>query len=268
MLVAAPASSANCGPGFDVLGFAFAKYFYLSTEAKEGFTKITEGSKRFEFKSYKDLGGKSDTLFYKSEIDPEGKGLGSSSAANTAGAYLALMEQELAPEEAKNLTYRHGFIQERHGDNVGPCVYGGLVIANETHVEKVSLKNIEALYVWVSDGASKTAENRTQLNLEVDLKDAVHNINSAARFVLACERGELHKLKEACKDKLHQDKRLENSPVSKKMYDLAYESGAAAVWLSGSGPSIASIFPNDVIGPEGFVKIPIDFDGVKIIDEN
>jgi homoserine kinase len=266
MLVAAPASTANCGPGFDVLGFAFSQYFYLSTEEKEGFQKITRSDNRFEFKSYKDMGGKLDELFYKSEIDSGGKGLGSSSAANTAGAYLAQMEQGRSPEEAKNSTYRHGFTQEKHGDNVGPCVYGGLVIASETHVQKVNLKNIKSLYIWISDDVSETAKNRTQLTSSIDIKDAVHNINATARFVLACERGELHKLKEACKDKLHQDKRLATSPVSKKLYDLAYESGASAAWLSGSGPSIAAIFPDDLIAPEGFVKMAIDFEGVKVIN--
>ncbi|MCS6998411.1 MAG: homoserine kinase, partial [Aquificaceae bacterium] len=82
---------------------------------------------------------------------------------------------------------------------------------------------------------------RSVLRKEVSLKDAVYNLQRSALLVGALLSKSFEHLVEAVKDKLHQPYRAELLPGFWHVLEEAYEAGAKAVFLSGAGPSIASL---------------------------
>jgi homoserine kinase len=70
------------------------------------------------------------------------------------------------------------------------------------------------------------------------MKDAIYNISRATLVTEAFRTGDLSLLGEAMTDKLHQPYRLKLIPGSQSAMDAAREAGAAAVALSGAGPSL------------------------------
>lgn len=263
MLVSAPASTANCGPGFDTLAIAVNLRFYLSNEPFEDAIKIEEQDNRLEFSSYKDNGGKNTCLYYKSEI-PTGKGLGSSAAAIAAGAFLALLETQENSTTCVDQVYKYTGTTENHFDNAGATCYGGCIVALENTYSKFNIKGVNSLYFYISNNESPTHKGRSVVPTKLSLKDSVFNIANTALFVSACNNGELEKLNIATQDKIHQNKRLENMPESKEEYDNATKANAKAVWLSGSGPSICAIFAEEEYIPKNFQKIDISELGLVV----
>ena len=84
--------------------------------------------------------------------------------------------------------------------------------------------------------------------------------------------GNIHALRTATEDRLHQDQRFEHAPDSRRALEVALASGAWCGWLSGSGPTIATMCaPEDAedlagaLPAEGHTKIlAIDLDGAVL----
>ena len=132
----APGSSANLGPGFDVLGVAFTRYAWASNEPGEGDPCGPDHIARI---AYEQAGGEGP-IWFGFELEP-GRGLGFSAAARAAGAVLARIEQGDSPSEARDRAYPVVADIEGHGDNAAPSVYGGVhVIAGD--VQHLSLIHI------------------------------------------------------------------------------------------------------------------------------
>jgi homoserine kinase len=72
------------------------------------------------------------------------------------------------------------------------------------------------------------------------MKDATYNIGRTALVVDAFRTGDLSLLGEAMSDKLHQPYRLKLIPGAQSAMDAAKDAGAAAVALSGAGPSVVA----------------------------
>ena len=71
--------------------------------------------------------------------------------------------------------------------------------------------------------------------------DAVFNVGRTALLVAALAAGNVHALRTATEDRLHQDQRFARSPGSRAALEVALEAGAWCGWLSGSGPTIATL---------------------------
>jgi len=236
-----PASSANLGAGFDVLGMALTLY------AEIGCGRAPVEAHEVDHHhpasvAFRELGGTGE-LWVRSTI-PVGRGLGFSGAVRVGGAAAAVVQRSgpgaLDDREGSEAVLAVAAQLERHADNAAASLYGGLVVAAADTVTRVPLAFDPAVVVWIPDAATTSTDySRTKLADQVSRSDAVFNLGRVAMFVAACANGDASALREATRDRLHQDIRLVDVPQSAEAMEAALEAGAWATWLSGSGPTVA-----------------------------
>lgn len=242
MRVRAPGSSANLGPGFDVLGLAVARHVWACDDG-EGDPCGPDHIARI---AYEQAGGRGP-IWFDFELEPS-RGLGFSAAARAAGAYLAYRQAGLDHAPAQEAAYRVVADIEGHGDNAAPAVFGGIyVIAGERH-HRVEVGFPGSLLFCVPDVETLTDHSRACLPDLVDRADAVFNLGRVGLLVAALYEGRLDLLAEATQDRLHQQGRLAACESAGRAHRLALEAGATAAWLSGSGPTIAVATTPDRVG--------------------
>ncbi|KAI6716389.1 hypothetical protein PZA11_002542 [Diplocarpon coronariae] len=161
-----PCSSANIGPGFDVIGLALSIWLEVRvdirdtpTQAPINFTVTYEGEGAGEVPLSADSNLITRTALYvlrchgqrafpaetKVHITnpiPLGRGLGSSGAAVVAGVVLGNEVGKLGLTKARMLDYC--LMIERHPDNVAAALYGGFVgtYLNDLSPDDTSRKEI------------------------------------------------------------------------------------------------------------------------------
>ena len=131
-LVRVPASSANLGPGYDVLAAALSVHLELEvTEAGEfsvdtGGQRVPDDRSNLCVRAFETLHPADGLRFeIRSEI-PLTRGLGCSAAAIVAGLVAADHLYELGLEREQ--IYVRAVELEGHPDNVGAALYGGVVV--------------------------------------------------------------------------------------------------------------------------------------------
>ena len=233
--VRAPGSSANLGPGFDVLGLAVTRHAWVSDQGS-GDPCPPGHIARI---AYETAGGRGDIWM---DFDlPPGRGLGFSGAARAAGAVLAAYQRTGSLEEARVQAYPVVARLEGHGDNAAPSVFGGVQLVAGPVVHPVPVRLRADLLVWVPDHETGTDESRSCLPPTVERGDAVFNLGRTALLVCALAEDRPDLLRVATEDRLHQRVRLAASTPSKRALRAALDAGALAAWLSGSGPSVAVV---------------------------
>lgn len=237
--VSAPGSSANLGPGFDVLGLAVSCHVQAS-DSPFGADDQPCGEDHIARIAYEMAGGRSP-LYFDFELPPS-RGLGFSAAARAAGAVLAFLQRGVDIEEAQSLGYRIVAELEGHGDNAAPAVFGGIhVIAGEHH-HRLAADLPGKLLLWVpSLNTTPTDESRAAMASTVERSDAVFNLGRLGLLMAALYEGDASLLGVATQDRLHQPARLAAAPETKEAVDSALDAGAHAAWLSGSGPTVAIV---------------------------
>ncbi|MFZ4668276.1 MAG: homoserine kinase [Microthrixaceae bacterium] len=247
MIVSAPASSANLGPGFDALAIAVDLPFRLAVaeSAPDGFHSAEPTHPAVV--AFRAAGGDPAVeLRWHSPIPP-GRGLGFSGAARVAGAYLAGRRAGTAHETACARATEIAIDLEGHAENAAASAHGGFVVAAAGRVVRLDLPDDVQLMVWSPAAATSTDASRRSLPTRVSLDDAAFSVGRAALWVAAVAAGDLGALREACEDRLHQDLRLQARPDSATVRrELMDRSDVLAAWLSGSGPSVAALVPRDV----------------------
>jgi len=249
VIVRVPASSANLGPGFDTLGLALSLYLELSFEGAEGTGPADAAPTEEEHpgvRAFRQLGG-TGPVTITSRI-PMGRGLGFSGSARVAGLVAALAQQRgpgFHPlDEAEQLLHVATAL-EGHADNIAPSIFGGVVASAGGHAVRVPLPFDPAVVVWIPPSTTSTEQSRAALCLSVPFADAVFNVGRTALLVAALAAGDIHALRTATEDRLHQDQRFARSPGSRVALAAALDAGAWCGWLSGSGPTIAALCPSD-----------------------
>jgi homoserine kinase len=241
--VRVPASSANLGAGFDVLGMALTLHAHTGVGAPPDGARVVDEHHPAAV-AFRRLGGHGP-LWVRSPI-PAGRGLGFSGAVRVGGAAAAVVQRDGAAALDDAATREEVLAAtaelERHVDNVAASLYGGVVVAAGTDVSRVPLAFDPAVVVWVPDSTTTSTEHsRSHLPDTVSRADAVFNIGRAATFVAACAAGDHRALRRATEDRLHQEHRLAAVPGSGEALAAALDAGAWAAWLSGSGPTIAAL---------------------------
>ncbi len=229
-----PASSANLGPGFDVLGMAIDHYLEIEF-ADEGIGSEDHLAMRV-FRQYGGTGG----LQISSTIPPA-RGMGFSGAARVAGLLAAAIQKGTDLDDCRRWLFLEATQLEGHPDNVAPSVFGGITVAVGERVERVNLGLQANVVLWIPNTLSGTKESRGKLPTQVSMEDAVFNMGRTALLLAALTNGDTELLAEASKDRLHQEIRLRSLPETARAMDAAREAGAWCSWLSGSGPTAAAL---------------------------
>ena len=137
---------------------------------------------------------------------------------------------------------------EGHGDNAAPAAYGGIYVIAGTHRHRIDRPFPGRLLFWVPDVETLTDDSRACLPEMVSRADAVFNLGRIGLLIAALYEQRIDLLATATEDRLHQPERLVACEPAGQAYRLAIEAGAAAAWLSGSGPTIAVVAEPERIG--------------------
>jgi homoserine kinase len=237
-LVRVPASSANLGPGFDVLAAALQLHLEVEVEETGRFEVLTDldiarDRRNLCVRGFEALHPAEDFTFtIRSEIPLSG-GLGSSAAAIVAGAMAADHLFELDADLLAAATEVEG-----HPDNVAAALLGGFVVCADGAATRFEVPaGLEAIVV-VPDDPVRTQEARAALPAEVPIADAVFNVAHASMLVLGLARGEWDLVSRGLQDRLHQPRRAALYPRSLEVADRARELGALGATISGAGPTV------------------------------
>jgi homoserine kinase len=237
-LVRVPASSANLGPGFDVLAAALSLHLEVEVEetgrfAVETDLRIATDRRNLVVRGFERLHPPDDFSFRISSEIPLSGGLGSSAAAIVAGVLAADHLFELDSDVLTLATELEG-----HPDNVAAAVHGGIVICADGAVTRFDPPTgLEGLLV-VPHEAVRTSEARAALPSEVPMADAVHNVAHAALLTLGLARGDWELVGRGLGDRLHQPHRAHLYPRSAELVRDARALGALGATISGAGPTV------------------------------
>jgi homoserine kinase len=246
-LVRVPASSANLGPGYDVLAAAVSLFLELEVEETGGFSldpgelDVSTGRDNLIVRAFESLHSADGIAFrLRSEI-PLARGLGSSAAAIVAGLFAADHLFELALSKEEMLAKATEL--EGHPDNVAAAIYGGFVICGPGEGDAPSAVRfdppggLEGIAVIPAEEVS-TERAREAIPAEIPLADAVANVSAASRLVLGLQRADLDLVGAGLADRIHQPRRRELYPRSMELVDAAAEIGALGATISGAGPTV------------------------------
>ncbi|HUC08552.1 MAG TPA: homoserine kinase [Solirubrobacterales bacterium] len=246
-LVRVPASSANLGPGYDVLAAAVSLYLELEVEETGEFSvdlgglDVSADRDNLIVRAFETLHPADGIAFrLKSEI-PLARGLGSSAAAIVAGLFAADHLFELALSKEEMLVKATEL--EGHPDNVAAAIYGGFVICGAGEGESPSAarfdppSGLEGIAVIPAEEVS-TERARKAILAEIPLSDAVANVSAASRLVLGLQRADLDLVAAGLVDRIHQERRRDLYPRSMELVDGARDLGALGATISGAGPTV------------------------------
>ncbi len=245
-LVRVPASSANLGPGYDVLAAALAMHLELEVEESGTFSVEAEGldvpldRSNLCVRAFESLRPAEGIAFrIKSEI-PLAAGLGSSAAAIVAGLLAADHLYELA-QEPEDVLAKAAEI-EGHPDNVAAALFGGFVVCADEDGTLTSTRldppqGVEAVVVIPGEQVP-TEDARRAIPEQVPLADAVANVSAASELVLGIQRSDLTLIGRGLADRLHQPYRAHLYPRSIEIVKEAPRMGAIGATISGAGPTV------------------------------
>ncbi len=272
-----PATSANLGAGFDALGLALTYYNYVEMEENDTIdiksldnVEVPTDEKNLIYISAKDLFNvcgkemKGLTIRQTNNI-PMARGMGSSSACIVSGLVGAnkLLGNPLTVDDLVDLAAQI----EGHPDNTAPALLGGIVTAvfdgRKVHWVKQEVYTKLKFVTIVPNFELKTDSTRGCLPEQVSHKDAVYNLSRAALFSSSLLTGKFENLRTAVHDKLHQPYRMGLIPNAREIFDIAYNHGAYAAYISGAGPTIMAIVDEENKYFAGKVKFSLDNAGLN-----
>ena len=290
---AAPSSTANLGPGYDVFG--------LGLNALEDVVKIDKmpgASRRIVIrvsgenylsipadpsansaglvikKMCEDFGVSSDVNVSILKRVPAGFGMGSS-AASAAAAAIAFDELfDLRIEKEKIIEYAaEGEIASagtKHYDNVSGAILGGFVIVRTSpHLEFIRLDPPEDLVLVIAVPKIKMSTRKTEvarsvLPAHVPLRSVVHNVAGASTIVAGFALKDIHMIAKGIDDVIVEPARKFLIPGYDTVKRNALKSGALAVTISGAGPSMISFLKTKKNGVRVAESMAAGFKEAKI----
>jgi homoserine kinase len=245
-LVRVPASSANLGPGYDVLAAAVSLFLELEVEETGDFSfeagglDVSAGRDNLVVRAFESLHSAEGIAFrLRSEI-PLTRGLGSSAAAIVAGLFAAdhLFELALSREEM----LARATALEGHPDNVAAAIYGGFVVCREEAGSPRAARfdvpdGLEGVAV-IPDEEVSTTKARQAIPAELPRGDAIANVAASATLVLGLQSNDLDLVAAGLTDRIHQDRRRDLYPRSMGLVDASGDMGALGATISGAGPTV------------------------------
>ena len=296
--VFAPATVANVGVGFDVLGFAIAAagdtvrvtrrtergavVESVSGVVPELPTEADRNTASVALQALADDLGL--TYGFGIEVDkgiPLGSGMGGS-AASAVGAVVAgngLLDRPLPRERllAYALEGERVASGAPHADNAAPCLYGGLtalVADNPPRIVSIPVPAELRIVLVHPHRRIDTRDARAVLRTEIGLREHVEQSMRLCGFLVGCFNGDLELIGESLQDRIVEPQRSRLIEGFDAAAAAASGAGALGFGIAGSGPSVFALCADDGAAAsvraavtEAFREQSIDSDGwVSSID--
>lgn len=250
-----PATTANLGPGFDVLGLALNLYNEVEMESIEQGLEI-----RVEGEGADSIARDESNLVYQAALQvferagwvpgglrirlsnsiPVTRGLGSSSAALVGGLVAAnrLCGEPFSREELLEI----GTEMEGHPDNVAPVLYGGLVIAGQVRgqwrTQRITPPAGLCIVAAVPDFELSTQLAREVVPSAISREDAIFLSSHVGLMMAALQKNDLELFGACLEDRMHEPYRESLIPGMRAVLEAAVGAGALGAALSGAGPTL------------------------------
>ncbi len=185
---------------------------------------------------------------------PLASGLGSSAASAVAGAMAvnALLGAPLSKGDLLPACLDgEEMVSGRHADNVAPCLFGGITLVYGTDASQVVQLPIPAnLYLALVTPAVEvpTRKAREALPPTVSLRTMVAQTAGVARLIDALHRGDLEAMAAAMEsDSVIEPARQSLMPLLAEIRATAKAAGALGLAISGAGPTLCAVCAGEVI---------------------
>lgn len=305
----APASVSNLACGFDVLGFAIEGAGDVVTAWRRSGSGVVieaiEGAEGIPVDQERNTAGVAARSLLEAALPdgdepgiglaiakgmPAGTGLGSS-AASAVAAVLAV-DGLLGLESATDRLLDAALAGEAvvsgavHGDNVAPALVGGLILVRlDRSPRTVPLPVPEGLTCALLCPALviETGPSRRKIGPEVPLGVARSHWGDTAALVAGLFRGDRALIASALNDRVAEPVRHGAVPRYFEVKEAAISAGALGAGLSGSGPSVFALCPDEATartageamadafrpaGIEATVRIsPVGAPGGRLLDD-
>lgn len=248
-----PATSANLGVGFDVLGLA------LELEAAYSFEPAPQlqvsgcderycNEQNLVWTSYltacEELGVPSQPLHIHEDCPiPSSGGLGSSSTCVVAGIAAAQVLNSLKLDRSFTLNLATRI--EGHPDNVAPAVMGGLVSSFVEDEQTVTTRWVVApnlRFVCMAPPYQVlTTDARQALPSMVPMSSVSWQVGRCLAMVSAMASGRPEQINACCHDRIHEPYRAPLIPDFERLKDCSMDAGAATFLISGAGAAMLAI---------------------------
>jgi homoserine kinase len=256
VVVRVPASTSNCGSGFDTLGLALGLYNRVTLSRAAGNDPVPAGPADARAQamvveaaaSFARAAGRARSGFgYRIEGGiPPARGLGSSVtvAAGVIAGLGALHGVSLASRQLVALVSAI----EGHPDNASAGILGGFCVSRSDPAtgayvdsQRFEVPGDIAFVVASPPVEFVTKDSRGALPSSLPFFDAVRSINSAAYLVAAFASRDYAQLRHAAGDFMHEPYRLARIPGGGEAIRAGVAAGAWTGWLSGSGSSVLCV---------------------------
>jgi len=254
-VISTPATSANLGPGFDVLGLALSisnKFQFTRSRRDEVLGYKTRKSKNLVLVAYQEFFKRLNLPYVPVRIAqlernvPSTRGLGSSASAIVAGLLgaNAICNQIATKEQLLAIAS----LMEGHPDNAAPCLRGGLTEAYMAYGE-VECKNhpisrdLKAL-LFVPEQRVKTEEARAILPASYDFDVKQFQTERIPLLLKAFKEGDLTAIKSAIEDKIHVPYRSQLIKDYALVKEVCDEAGLPMT-ISGSGSTLIIFYKTE-----------------------
>jgi homoserine kinase len=284
--VFSPATVANVGPGFDVLGFAIEQpgdELIVRKNDTGKFRIINETDICLPLEPEKnvssvavnamlqELGSKQgfDIIFTR-KIYP-GSGIGSS-AASSVGAVYGVNELLGSPFQRKDMV-KFAMEGERiacgsaHADNTAPAMMGGFVLVQSYNpLTLIPIPSPENIFCTVihPEIEVKTTDARKILKKTVALRSAITQWGNLAGLVAGLMQNDFNLIASSLKDVIVEPVRSILIPKFNEVQKAALDAGALGCSISGSGPSIFALSNKKEIADKISVQMQDIFKSINI----
>jgi len=289
----APATAANLGVGFDIMGLALCepgdvvRVELASTEQNGGsgvrVMGITGDAGRLTYDADKNTAAISanevlKTLGVPHRVNlwldkglPLGSGLGSSAASAVAGALAvnALFGEPLTLDELLSAAMEgEAAVSGYHADNVGPCLFGGITLIGGLSADQIYRLPVPkrlVLALVTPNVEVLTALARSVLPKTVTMRQMIAQTAAVARLVDALHRGDIATMAAAMEsDGIIEPARAHLMPMLAEVRAAAKAAGALGVVISGAGPTLCAVCDDEAIAQEAAEAMQSVYDAAGI----
>jgi len=273
--VFAPASVANIGVGYDILGFA------LESPGDEVVARFSDGkgmsigqitgTNRLPFSPEKNTAtfsaqallnflGKSETGI---ELDihkkmPFGSGLGSSAASAVAGVFAVntLLGNPLTKKELLHFAVLGEQLADGsyHADNVAPSLLGGIILIRENatlDITSLPIPDDLVAAVIYPEVEVLTRDSRNILKPDISLQKCIAQTGNLASFIAGLYRSDYELIGRSLTDHIIEPQRAVLIPHFYEIKNMALNMDALGCSISGAGPSIFALFKGETAAQKG-----------------